>query len=270
MAVSGDTSGATGTIVDVHLAQSYEPTGTYDEEGFEIYAWVQYADWIRVKVSSGTFQAEDITIDSGTYAATVSAVGAPLASVAGITLSPRRKTWTWSVPSGQYDVRIKRVTADDHYTNRAGDTVDACYWTAIRSIEHGKAVIADDVTLVALRVKASGQLNGVIDQYNCVAKALIERYDNTGWNLVHSRNPAWAFCEVLRGASNARALDASRINLTKIRAWASSCNTAGRTFDCVIDFRTTVWEILRMIATVGRAAPGLIDNQYTVVEDTTQ
>ena len=57
-------------------------------------------------------------------------------------------------------------------------------------------------TLIGMRIKATDQLNGLVDQYNLICEAIIPEWDGTNWNDVATRNPAWAFCEVMMGNSN--------------------------------------------------------------------
>ena len=125
-----------------------------------------------------------------------------------------------------------------------------------------------------MRIRATGQLNGIVDEYNCISEALVEAYDaESGWHLVKTRLAAWAFTDVLIGNSTKAPLPKSRLDLPAIRAWAQSCAESNppRNFDAVVDFRTNVWDILQMIASVGLASRGItFDSKVTVVEDKPQ
>ena len=62
----------------------------------------------------------------------------------------------------QYDVRLQRWSADDDSSK-----VSVSYWTALRSFHPGTPVqFPQPLAMTALRIKASNQLNGVVDQLN--------------------------------------------------------------------------------------------------------
>lgn len=264
-AVVGVTSGATGTVRFAHQKSENLQTGT-DDNGDAIYTGTRWTDWVRVEVASGTFQAGETVTIAGTYSAVISSLTANSATLQGRHKGLYRYGYTLKVPRGQYTLRWKRTTAD----HADDEYMDNVYVTALRSIAYEAPVTLAGCTLVALRIKGTGQLNGVIDQYNCIAEAIVSAHDGSGWNAIKTRNPAWAFCEVLTGNSNKRPVTTSRLDLTRISAWAANCTTAGRTFDAVIDRPGTVWDVLKTIAAVGRATPGMIDNKFTAVEDTSQ
>jgi hypothetical protein len=184
---------------------------------------------------------------------------------------PFTKTFRVTVTNGQYDVRVTRLTDDgDSESNKHYDTT---YWTALRTVTHKAAVELDTCTYVAMRIRASGQLNGVIDQYNVVATRKLPIY-NTGtstWSAVTAtRNAAWAYCEVLRGVANRLAVADSRLDLTTIAAWAARMDTAGWTVDMVVDYETTPFALIKRIAAAGRASYGIRDMKFSVVEDIEQ
>jgi hypothetical protein len=263
MSVVGQTTGAQGTITYAHKTLKSIPTGDNDSDGHPIYAWVQYVDRVRVQVTSGVFTTEILLI-GGSHSATISSISdsSGVLAMNGEHHFAYRIGINLNVPRGQYDVRIRRTTDDDRE-----NSVDASIWTALRSITHEEVWSLAGCTLIALRIKASGQLNGVIDQYNCIAQRILPAHDGYGWNEVATRSPAWAHCEVLRGSSNERPVADASINIAAHRTWAANCAAAGRNYDAVIDYRTTVDELRRDICAVGRAQPARVNHVYTVIED---
>lgn len=180
-----------------------------------------------------------------------------------------RKSHRIAVTEGQYDVRLKRVTAD------SGDSrvVDNVYWSALRSIHTQDPISMDGVAKIAIMIKATDQLNGVVDTFSCVASALIKDYDSgTGTWLDEqaTSNPASLYRHVLQGAANKRALSDSEIDLDGLAEWHTFCDTNGFEYNQVIDFQTSVQEILREIASAGRASPAMVDGKYGVVWDREQ
>jgi hypothetical protein len=72
----------------------------------------------------------------------------------------------WAVSTGaQFDVQVTRQTVD------AVDPLlrNVCYWAALRTFAPDPPVKLAGLALLALRIKATDQLNGVIDQLNCLA-----------------------------------------------------------------------------------------------------
>ncbi len=183
-----------------------------------------------------------------------------------------RRTIRIEVPErGQYDLRIKRVTQDDQSDNEGEDqtvTTEQAFWTAFRSYRNDPPFNAANLATVELRIRATDQLNGVIDQFNCTAQAVLPVWTGSAWVEQATRSPAWAFAEVLRGRSNARPVADSRIDLDALLAWDASADALGLTFDGVFfDSGVSVWERLTDIAATANAAPAMPNGVYTVVVD---
>jgi hypothetical protein len=171
------------------------------------------------------------------------------------------------LPAGQYEIRFRRLTAEA----TDGYTYDEVYLTALRSIRHADPINMDvPVCKVAVRVKASDQLTGVIDQYNSLAEAYLPVWDGAAWGEQLTRNPSWAYVEVLRGAANLRAVSDDRLDLDTFLAFAQRCDEQGWRYDRVVDTRGTVFERLTEIAATGRASFGMRDSLYSVVMDRPQ
>jgi hypothetical protein len=177
-----------------------------------------------------------------------------------------RKSVSFKVPKGQYDVRIKRLTADS--TNNK--TFDETIWTALRTIRYTKPVTMTGLAMTALRIKATDQLSGVIDRFNGIVSSILPDWNGSAWVPQVTSNPASLFRHVLQGNANARPLIDSRLDLGKIQNWHDTCSMEGREFNAVIDYDVSVREILHDIAATGRASPTLIDGKWAVVEDKPQ
>lgn len=187
---------------------------------------------------------------------------------------------------GKFEVRLTRITDDSNATN----VRDELYLSAIQSIQYAQPVNQPKpLALVALRIKATDQLNGIIDTFNCVAESILPRWNGSAWVAKTTRNPAAAFLDVLRGAGNSRAVADSQIDWPALQAWAAFCDALPpqpvialpdgvtsdvtepyMTFDAVIDFRTSVQNLLRDIAAAGRATLNRVGNMWSVVHDRLQ
>lgn len=183
-----------------------------------------------------------------------------------------RRAGRWSVPAGQYDVRVGRTTAElDPVTH-----VQEVRLAAIRTAKAGYPVLQAGLSLIALRMKASGQLNGVPQTINCIAESYLPVWNGTAWAYEVSRNPAWAYADILRRRGGEPYMDDSRIDLEAISDWADACAATAPnaseprwTFDAVLE-GGSVFQALRQIAASARANYVVRDGLYSVVRDISQ
>ncbi|MBL8967009.1 MAG: hypothetical protein JNG85_08370, partial [Spirochaetaceae bacterium] len=177
-----------------------------------------------------------------------------------------------NVTEGQYEVGVRRITADDPPDFKGSSLVQ---WTALRSIRADAPVAAavrGRYVLLALKIKASDQLQGVVDQLNLVAEAEVAAYSGSGsgsaaWTLGFSRNPAAAFLRQLRGPSNPRPVPDSAIDWPRLESWFTTCQAKGWTCDAVLSSGERLRDTLQKIAQAGRASLTIRDGLYSVVVD---
>ena len=179
-----------------------------------------------------------------------------------------RRSVSFPVPSaGQYDVRIRRLTTD----NEDNDKIfDSTYWTALRTIRSEAAVNFDGIAQTALRIRATNQLNGTIDTLNGVCTSILPDWDGSSWTEAPTSNPASIYRDILQGAANANPIADGNINLTALQSWHEANNENEREYNGVMDSQNSIWDTLAEVAATGRAAPGMIDNTWTVVRDVEQ
>lgn len=175
----------------------------------------------------------------------------------------RRKT---GLTSGQYEVQIKRFAAEVALTNdRVYDRAD---WTDVRSFNtNTQPVLLSGIAKSAFRIKATDQLNGVVDQLNALVSLKIPTWNGSAWTISTSAtsNPAAIYRYVLTGAPNKKPVAAANVNDAALGAWFTFCATNGLAFDQVIDFQLSVRDLLQDIANAGKASPAYIDDKWTVV-----
>ena len=169
---------------------------------------------------------------------------------------------------GQFEVRVTRTQADSSDSR----VVDLAFWTNLRSITAAVPIEKAGLALVAMRIRGTNQLNGVIDNFNCVVESILPDWDAAKalWVTRPTSNPASIVRDVHQGASNARPKLDSRMDLTTLQAFHGRCVTKGFTFNANIDFRTTIKELTRDVLAAGRGTPGLRDGKVSVIEDIPQ
>jgi len=179
-----------------------------------------------------------------------------------------RRSLAWAVPVGQYDVRVRRVTPD----TPSDSDVDTVYWTALRTIRNSDPIKLKNVARIAMRIKATDQLQGVVDTFNCKVRRIIPDWDSdTGtWITRATSNPASAYRNVLQGPANKRPLADSRIDLPALEEWHEYCEDNGFAYNAVLDSTGTVFDRLQEIAAAGRASFGMRDGKFSVVIDRPQ
>lgn len=175
-----------------------------------------------------------------------------------------------------YEVRVTRTTAA---SSMPSHIIDIAYWTVLRSIIPENPVNMTGLCLIALRLKATEQLNGAPDTINCIAESYLPVWDadEEEWSYRASRNPAWGYVDVLRRRGTRQLITDQRFNLPQITAWAEACdaepaNEEGGVYhacDLVLE-GGAAYTAAQTIASHGRAQFALTDGRYGIVRDAPQ
>lgn len=167
---------------------------------------------------------------------------------------------------GQYDIRIRRLTDDSTDDKLRNDS----YWTGLRSITYQKPVQFADISGTAMRIKATDQLNGTVSSYNAIVTTLLKGYnpDTKQWeNDRVSSNPADIYRYVLQTPAFAKRVGDEKIDLDKLVEWWEYCDKMGLTYDRVIDYDTSIDDVLNDICAAGVATLSKVNNIYSVIID---
>lgn len=180
----------------------------------------------------------------------------------------QRKT---GLTSGQYEVQIKRGNAEQNLTST--NQIDRADWTDLRSFNtNAIPVKLTGIAKSAFRIKATDQLNGIVQQLNAIVSLKIPTWTGSAWttSTSASSNPAAIFRYILKGAPNKKPVAAANINDAQLGAWFTFCATNGLAFDQVLDFQLSVRDILQDVANAGKASPAYVDDKWTVVIEQTR
>lgn len=187
--------------------------------------------------------------------------------VVAATAQSLRKTKRIKLPTnGQYDIRIKRLTAD----STDDKIIDKAYLTAVKSIKYSNPVRFADISGSAMRIKASDQLSGAVDSYNVIVSTYLKGYNpntDTWDDDVVSSNPADIFRYVLQSPAFAKHLNDNQIDLDKLAEWWVYCNSLELTYNRIIDYDTSIDDVLNDICAAGVATLSKVDNVYSVIID---
>lgn len=180
--------------------------------------------------------------------------------------------------AAQWEVRVRRNTAERDPAHDA----DTLYWTALRSIKYQSPVTQKGLALIAVRIKATEQLNGTPDTINCLATSYQpvwrSNYAPGQYDWIPGSNPAWSYLQAMlyRGLDDPQ-ISPQRIDHPALLAWAQQCdapaiNDPGHprwTFNAVFE-GGSIYTSLQQIANSCRAAFTMKDGRYSVFVDTEQ
>lgn len=190
--------------------------------------------------------------------------------------STKRKTLRcglrWKVPSGQYEVKVMRWTST--FTDAvSGGTVGDCVWTVLRSV-NPQLPSTTGTTKLAVRIKATDQLNGVVQNLSVLASQKIRGIDPVTYAdtaAVATENPAWIYLWLMTQCPAVmRRVALSRMDLPGICDWAAECDAKGYKIGFVMDSPRAFGDVLRDVMAAGRASFGLRNGLYSAVRDIEQ
>lgn len=174
----------------------------------------------------------------------------------GASQKPTRKTVSWNMTSGQYEIRIKKNTADISTSRESNETAVnqiICY-------QPDKAEYEGQLRL-AVRILASEQLQGYIEKFSALVQPFCEVWVDGEWRKSVTRNPAWWLRHFAKGRHKA---DGTRlygggksdeqIDDGAIKAFALWCDRKNLKFDFVLDSQRSTGDMLATIAKAGRGS----------------
>ncbi len=170
---------------------------------------------------------------------------------------------------GEYNLQVKRVSTD-YQSAPANQQSGDLTWTVIRTIRYSTPS-STPTTKVGMRIKATDQLNGTVNQFNLLLSQVIPVWNGNNWIDEQSSNPAWIYRWLLRDCpANPRHVDESRIDDEALKEWGAECDEKGFSFNYTNDQVTTVFALLQIICACGRASFTVVDGKYSVVRDIPQ
>jgi len=127
----------------------------------------------------------------------------------------------WRVARGQYDVQMRvksfAINGNDWTQGYSADS----YWTAFRTIRDQAPYTMAGLSVLAVRIRASRQISGVINNLNCVASSIVQDF-NPVTGLWNDRAGGWDYDYDNAGAG------ASAYSLDSANAHTTSATTGSR------------------------------------------
>ncbi len=255
----------------------------YDGEGNYVPGEVTSSTWVQVSYDTNVSPAAHVENSDGgsgtiwryvpigadprpadSYASNTNTL-----TLSGASSKPLRRTVSRSVASGQYDVRVRRTSADETDSKFQSTTE----WAVLRSYQEGVADYSNQ-TVLGIKIKASGQLNGALEQLSALGTQSTWVWSGGAWNWATTTNPAWWYLALSRGMKDANGkllygggLSDEQIDIEGIKAWAVFCEANALSFSAVFDQATTLADALQTIARCGFASPSWGSGKLGVVWD---
>lgn len=171
---------------------------------------------------------------------------------------PLRLTLEKAVPAGQYEVRLRKLTA-----NNTGSTgANEVQWVTLKSYQEDTGTYTGQARL-AVQVQASGQLNGALNTLNGVGRAKPMPYWNgSAWVTATDRasglcNPGAILLLLARGIYEGGQRLAGlgwsddRIDVEGLQAFMVHCAAKGYHFDLYLQDATSIGDLLDAVAAAG-------------------
>lgn len=170
---------------------------------------------------------------------------------------------------GQYDIKVTRLRSVNGYSNYVYSDFS---WVIIRSVKSSSPSSIDNLLKVALKVKATDQLNGTLDNVSLYSESILPDFNENGMTGVYSvsNNPARAYIEALTGVHNVVPVKESDIDWYEMNYWKNWCDSNSITYNHIHQRDETQFQRLSMIAATGLAKFNMIDGMFTIVTDKTQ
>lgn len=180
----------------------------------------------------------------------------------------KRVTLSKDVEIGQYDVRVRRAGyAWEEKNGRAQFT-----WLSLTSVQKDSATY-DAIARIGVRVKATGQLNGAMDEITGLAISTpVPVWNGTQWVTQATSNPGAHILAYARGIKDENGKLVAGIGLTEdmidvpaMQAFMLHCQTQGFTYDFYIKDARSHQEVVDSIALAGMGHSTWAGGKFGVV-----
>lgn len=163
---------------------------------------------------------------------------------------------TWQFPSrGRYQVRLTMMTDE----TESSQVQRRCTWAALQTLRpEYPLAFGHPLALLAVRVKATHQINGQLDTVNALAARRCLDWDHVteAWIERVTSNPASLFRYVLQSPANPRPAGDAVIDLDQLQDWHDFCRIKGLTYNRILESAdSTLRDVLIEVAAAGRASP---------------
>lgn len=189
-------------------------------------------------------------------------------NISGSQVEAMFREHSWSFPErGRWEIEITRMTdeTDDSAIS------DRSVWAALQTLRPEYPLdFPEPLALIAMRIRATHQINGSLDNISARVRRVCQDYDHTTgtWVRRPTNNPASLFRYVLQSRANPRPVTNAELDLDQLADWHDFCRVKGLAFNRVLDQAGgTLRDALAEICGAGRASPRHDGMRWGVVID---
>lgn len=166
----------------------------------------------------------------------------------------------------QWEIGVTRTAIDQDQTPQGEIVFDDTYLSAVRSVASTNLPSDPNLAEIAVRIRATEQLNGPLSDLRAVVTRLVPVWNGTTWTAPQeTRHPAWVYADILRGPMRSKPVPDTLIDADGLRRW--EIEDPGRTCDYVFNGSETVRDALKIVAAAGRARAHMPNGKYGVARD---
>ena len=174
----------------------------------------------------------------------------------------------WDVPAAQYEVRVTRT--DTPKGSSKNTYITDFTWSSLRSIKPGLPSTTGTNKL-AMRIKATDQLNGTLQSLSLVVRQKVRVYDRDAdtWAApAVNLNPAWVAHWLLTECpAFSKHVPEARIHLDTFADYAEFCEANSFEARGVVDAATTAADLIEDLLSCSLGSLGRRDGKYSIVYD---
>lgn len=181
------------------------------------------------------------------------------------------RQFTWEMPErATWQIRLTMQTNEADSERKQHRT----HWVAMQTIRPEYPLdVPYPLALIGLRIKATHQINGALDNLSCIVAGLCPDWDHVTetWVTRQTSNPAALIRHALQSPANPKPVADGEIDLELLQDWHDFCRIKGLKYDRVLESTgSTLREVLIEIAAAGRASPRHDGLRWGVVIDRPQ
>ncbi|WP_373237788.1 host specificity factor TipJ family phage tail protein, partial [Cohaesibacter celericrescens] len=174
-------------------------------------------------------------------------------SITDATATAIRRSYSYAVSNGRYEVRLER-TNDKDLSSRAGNDLQ---WVGLRSSINGVSSWPG-LTVLLVKARATNNLSSRTSRrINVIQTRKLPIWDDVlkVWSApVATRSIVWAFCDILRAEYGGQLSD-DNLLLPELTALDVKLTARGDYCDGIFDSLSSIWDALASVARCGRAVP---------------
>jgi len=163
----------------------------------------------------------------------------------------RQYKWAFAT-RGRYDIKIERMTPEHTKSSQQSRSS----WVSLQTFRPEYPIACPHpVAMVAMRLKATYQISGSLDNFNLLASRRALDWDSATeiWEVRETQNPAAGYRHCLQSDSNPKPVADAGLSLGEIADWHEYCTAKGLKYNAVHDDEMTLRERLTEITSAGRA-----------------